>query len=134
MPKPLSEDIRKRVVKAVLAGHSRHAVAGTYAVSVSFVVKLLQRWQARGSWEPAQFGGYKKSLLAAHAEQVKQLVGKQPDATVTELWEQLNANGITVSRAAVGKYLQRLRLTYKKNAARGRTGKSRRSGSARRLA
>ena len=132
MPKPYSEDLRERVVKAVLAGHSCRAAAKIYGVSDSFVVKLLQRWRAHRSCQPAQFGGYKTPLLAAHSDTVRRLVAQSPDATITELQEQLNAGGIVISRAAVGKYLKRLHLTYKKSPAcrrAGQAGRGRRTGS-----
>lgn len=129
MPKPYSDDLRERVVKSVLAGHSCRAVAKIYGVSDSFVVKLVQRWRLHKSFKPAQFGGYKRPLLAAHSDTVRRLVARTPDATITELQEQLNAGGIVISRAAVGKYLKRIHLTYKKSPARRRAGQAGRSRS-----
>ena len=38
MPKPYSLDLRERVVRFVDEGHSRHAAAVHFRVSVSFVV------------------------------------------------------------------------------------------------
>lgn len=124
MPKPYSDDLRERVVKSVLGGRSCRAVAKIYGVSDSFVVKLVQRWRTHKSFKPAQFGGYKKPLLAAHSDTVRRLVVKTPDATITELQELLNADGIVISRAAVGKYLKRMQLTYKKSPARRRAGQA----------
>ena len=43
MPKPLSMDIRERLFEAVQAGASCHVVARQFAVSVSCVIKLMQR-------------------------------------------------------------------------------------------
>jgi transposase len=40
------------VVRAVEAGLSRRATARRFEVSVSFVIKLVQRWQQRGTVEP----------------------------------------------------------------------------------
>lgn len=74
-------------MKTVMAGQSRRAVAKVYGVSDSFVVKLVQRWRAHKSVRAARFGGYKKPLLAAHSDTVRQLVAKTPDATITELQE-----------------------------------------------
>jgi len=53
---------------------------------------------------------------------VRALVAARPDMTVTELWRELTAQGIKVGRSAVGRFLLQLRLTFKKNAARRRTG------------
>ena len=60
MAKPYSDDLRERVVGAVEGGSSRREAAGQFDVSVSFVVKLMQRDQATGSFRPGDFGGRKK--------------------------------------------------------------------------
>ena len=66
MAKPYSDDPRERVVRAVEGGSSRHEAAGQFDVSVSFVVKLMQRVQATGSFRPGDFGGHKEPKLAQH--------------------------------------------------------------------
>src|SRR3546814_1144606 len=43
MTRAYSEDLRIRVVRDVAAGASRRSVAFKYAVSISFVIKLVQR-------------------------------------------------------------------------------------------
>lgn len=48
MAKPYSDDLRARVVRAVEGASSRHAAASQFEVSVSFVVKLMQRVRATG--------------------------------------------------------------------------------------
>jgi transposase len=47
-------DLRERIVRAVEAGASRNAVGAEFDVSISFVVKLLQRWRDRGAIAPDQ--------------------------------------------------------------------------------
>ena len=47
MTRAYSEDLRIRVVRDVEAGSSRRSAAFKYAVSISFVIKLVQRWRAR---------------------------------------------------------------------------------------
>ena len=46
MARPYSVDLRERVVRAVDNGASRRATAAQFEVSISFVVKLMQRWRA----------------------------------------------------------------------------------------
>jgi transposase len=46
MVKPLSNDLRKRVVAAVTKGGSSRAVASRFGVAVSSVVKWSQRYRA----------------------------------------------------------------------------------------
>lgn len=60
-------DLRERVVRTVEAGLSRRATAARFEGSVSFVIKLMQRWRQRGTLEPDQYGGWKQNMLAAHA-------------------------------------------------------------------
>jgi len=45
MTAPYSQDLRERIVRVVDAGTSRNAAAKQFDVSISFVVKLLQRWR-----------------------------------------------------------------------------------------
>ena len=47
MAKPYSQDLRDRVVRAVLAGQSRRKAARSFEISASCVIKLMQRWKNR---------------------------------------------------------------------------------------
>jgi hypothetical protein len=57
MTAPLSNDLRERVVAAVLNGESSRAVAARFEVAVSSVVKWSQRYRATGSVRPGKMGG-----------------------------------------------------------------------------
>jgi hypothetical protein len=48
MPKPYSLDLRERVVRFVDEGHSRHAAAAHFRVSVSLVVNLVKAFRVPG--------------------------------------------------------------------------------------
>ena len=114
MTRPYSVDLRERVVRAVEAGLSRRATARRFEVSVSFVIKLVQSWQQRGTVEPERYGGWKRSTLAAHAERVRELLTAEPDLTVAELRSHLAAEAIHVSPAAISRFLSAEGLTRKK--------------------
>jgi transposase len=114
MTRPYSVDLRERVVRAVEAGLSRRAAARRFEVSVSFVIKLVQRWQQRGTVEPERYGGWKRSTLAAHAERVHALLRREPDLTIAELRSRLAAEAIHVSPAAISRFLTAAGLTRKK--------------------
>jgi transposase len=90
------------VVRAVEGGASRRATAARFEVSISFVIKLMQRWRRRGTVQPDRVGGWKRSALAAHAERVRALVAAEPDLTIPELQSRLKAEGIAVSPVAAG--------------------------------
>jgi len=107
-------DLRERVVRAVGAGASCRSVAAKFEVSVSFVVKLLQRWRQTGSVAPDRYGGWKRSPLESHAERVRALVAAEPDLTIEELRIRLAGGGVQTSRSALGRYLLAHGLTRKK--------------------
>lgn len=114
MPRPYSVDLRERVVRSVEGGLSCRETAKRFHVSVSFVIKLLQRWRQRETVEPMAFGGHKTSVLSAHADRVRALVAAEPEMTIDDLCDQLAEQGIQASRSAVGRYLLALGLTRKK--------------------
>jgi len=114
MTRPYSVDLRERVVRAVEAGLSRRAAARRFEVSVSFVIKLVQRWRRAGTLAPERYGGWKRPTLAAHAARVHQLVRREPDLTIAELRRRLAAEAIRVSPAAISRFLAAEGLTRKK--------------------
>jgi len=114
MPRPYSEDLRERIVAAVESGASRRSAAGQFGVSVSCVIKLVQRAHETGSVAPAQIGGYRDYALAGHEALVRRLVKTQPDMILEELREALAKEGVRVSRTSIWRYLSAIRLTLKK--------------------
>ena len=114
MARPYSVDLRERVVRAVESGASRRAAAAKVEVSISFVVKLMQRWHRSGTLQPDRVGGAKRSALAAHGARVRALVAAAPDLTIAELRQRLAADGIAVSRSGLGRFLLAHGLTRKK--------------------
>lgn len=114
MGRPYSEDLRSRIVAAVEAGTSRNAAAKQFAVSVSCVVKLMQRLRRTGTVAPAA-RGRKPYALAPHEAVVRELVASQPDLTLDELTHELLHRGIRVGRSSVNRFLLACGLTLKKS-------------------
>ncbi len=114
MPAAYSEDLRERVVRSVEGGASRRSTAQKFEVSVSFVIKLMQRWRGSGTLAAKPRGNTRPSRLSAHATMVEAMVAAQPDITLDELRGRLEAQGITVGRSSVGRFLNALGLTRKK--------------------
>jgi transposase len=114
MARPYSSDLRERIVGAVEAGASRNAVAAQFDVSISFVVKLLQRWRDRGTIAPDQYGGWRKPALAPHAALIREIVAAENDITLEELRLRLAAAGIETSCPTLCRFLKALKLTRKK--------------------
>ena len=134
MPRPYSVDLRERVVRSVENGLSCRQTAKRFHVSVSFVIKLLQRWRGFETVEPLAFGGHKTSALSGHADRVRALVASEPEMTIDDLCRQLAENGVQVSRSAVGRFLLELGLTQKKDVSCCRARPTGRSRSAHRMA
>jgi hypothetical protein len=84
MPKPLSEDLRERVIEAIEGGASRRAAAARFEVSASSAVKWMQRRRQTGSAAAKPSGGC-KSLLDEHSEWLPALVAGQPDLRPDDL-------------------------------------------------
>jgi transposase len=91
--RPYAVDLRERVVPAVETELWRRVAAAKFEVSISCVVKLLQRWHRRGTVQPDRTGGGKRATLAAHAERVLPLLAAEPDLTIVELRSRLAAAG-----------------------------------------
>ena len=114
MPRPYSNDLRQRIVDTVESGVSRRQTAKVFKVSVSFVIKLIQRVRATGDVSPAQFGGYKVSPLAAHEADLRCWVAERSAITIAELQVLLAERGTRTSPAALARFLGKLGLTRKK--------------------
>ena len=71
MPKPLSKDLRHRIVAAVEAGGGMRAVAARYDVSPSSVSNISRLWRATGSIAAKPMGGDRRShKTEAHGAQI----------------------------------------------------------------
>jgi transposase len=114
-----SMDLRERVVRVCdEGGRTRGEIARLFQVSTAWIRRLLQRRRAGGSLAPRPHGGGPKPIFdAARYTQLRQLVSAQPDATLRELRERL---GLSCSLTVIHNALRQLRLSYKKDALRGR--------------
>jgi transposase len=118
MARPLSHDLRKRVVSAVVGGASCRSVAARFGIAVSSVVKWSQRYRATGSVAPGQMGGHRKPVLEPHRAFILERIRQTPHLTLHGLKDELAARGVKVSHNAVWLFLRREGLRFKKNAAR----------------
>src|SRR5436190_17923808 len=83
MPKTYSDDLRERVIEAVVAGASRREAAESFSLSASSAVRWLQRWRAGSA--RAKLSGGSTSPLEEHVEWLLALVAEQPDLTLDEI-------------------------------------------------
>jgi transposase len=122
MTRPLSLDLRERVVAAVLAGESCRSVAERFGVAVSSVVKWSQRHRATGSVAPGKMGGHRKPVLDPHRAFIVERITQTPHLTLHGLKAELASRGVKVSHNAVWLFLRREGLRFKKNTVRPRAG------------
>jgi transposase len=110
---PYSRDLRERVAAAVDQGEgSQREIARRFRVSLSFVVRLLQRRRATDSLDPKPHGGCPPPALGAEDRQrLDELIREQPDATLEQLRQR---GGFTCSLTTLWRALRRRDLTRKK--------------------
>jgi transposase len=96
MTRPLSNDLRERVVAAVLGGASSREAAARFDVAVSSVVKLMQRYRTTGSVAPGKIGGHRKRILAPHRDFIQERLKQTPHLSLYALKAELAARGVSV--------------------------------------
>jgi putative transposase len=114
MARPLSNDLRERVVAAVAAGESCRSVAGRFDVAVSSVVKWSQRARRTGSVSPGKMGGHRKPVLAPHRDFITQRIEAVSHLTLHGLKRELALRGVNVSHNTIWTFMRRQGLRFKK--------------------
>ncbi len=122
MSKPLSSDLRQRLLSAVEKGQSRRSAARRFGVATSTAIKWVEQWHREGRVGSKPLGGDRHShRMEAHAEEILALVDETPDITLAEIAEHLEkAHGLQVAQSTVWRLLDRHGQTFKKNRARKR--------------
>lgn len=123
MGKPLSNDLRERVVAAVeTGGLSRRQAAAHFGVSVTAAINWVARYRKTGSVAPSQIGGYKpKKISGAHRDWLIHRCGER-DFTLRGLVAELGERGLAVDYRSVWNFVHAEKLSFKKNRARQRAG------------
>ena len=123
MTRPLSSDLRHRVISAVDEGMSRRAAAERFGVAASTAVRWVDLWRQTGSALPRPQGGDKRShRIEAHADEILVLVDETPDMTLAEIAAHLEqVHGLRVAQSTVWRFFERRGITLKKNRTRQRT-------------
>jgi len=119
MPKPLSNDLRKRIIEAKLRGDTEDKIASEKEVNKSTITKLWSLYKETGSYEPRPNpNGRKPALSMTQLEQITQKINTQSDVTLQELIDEFE---LPVSVSALCRTVNnRLELRFKKNSARRR--------------
>jgi transposase len=128
MGKPLSLDLRSRLVAAVSWGMSRRGAAERFGVSAASAVRWLAAVNTTGSVEAKPQGGDTRShRIEAFSAVILAAVEGQKDISLVELAELLRTeHGASFAASTVWRCLDRHGMTFKKNSARSRAGATRR--------
>jgi len=115
MGKPLSMDLRERVIGAIEGGLSTRRAAARFSIGIATAGAWARLKRATGAVVPAKQGKPKGSVLDAHTDFIFALIEETPDITLDEIAERLaQERGVTVVSTAVWKFLDRHAMTHKK--------------------
>jgi transposase len=116
MPKPYSQDLRNRVIDAVMKEEmSCRAAARRYAISESTAIKWLERYHRAGSLAPVGHGGHRRSALMPHRDFLETARAQKPDGTLQDLCNRLWAErGVKADTSMMSRFLRRIGVTLKK--------------------
>ena len=126
----LSDDLRKRVVDAVVEGGiSRNAAAKRFGVSIASAVRWVCRFNATGEISPSPTGGDQRSRrIEAHGDYLLGLIRRQPDITLLEIQGRLIATcGEHFSSSVIWRFFDRHEITFKKRLPTPRSSNARTS-------
>jgi transposase len=128
MPRAYSQDLRDRVIDAVLVGgESRRSAARRFGVSEASAVKWLQRVSRLGDRRCARMGGYRRSSLEPHREWLLAAIAAEPDLTLAALCDRLAAErGLRSDTGTLSRFFTSQGISFKKKRAALRAGPERR--------
>ena len=120
--RPLSQDLRCRIVAAREAGAGTGEVCQRFSVSRSTVERLWNQYRRVGHVQPQQVGGYRRSRLQAHSRTLARWIARKSDLSLMEIRERCFVDlGVRIGITALWHQLRRQGLSVKKNDARRRT-------------
>ncbi len=117
MTKPLSLDLRQRLIAAIEAGLSCRAAAARFSVAPSSAVKWHRLWRETGSVAPRGQGGDTRSgRIEAVGPAILAMAEETPDITLVEIAERLEReHGERFAPSTVHRFFRRHGWSYKKS-------------------
>ena len=121
--RPLSQDLRQRIIAARERGEGTGEVCKRFGVSRKSVERFWREHGRTGQCLPKQIGGYRRSRLANHDRLLQSWIEAKPDLTLVELQQRCRTRlQVSIGITALWHRLHRLGLSFKKNDARRRAG------------
>jgi transposase len=128
-----SQDLRERVLRALVRGDRPTEIARRFEVSRVWVYRVRDRQRETGARSSFQMGGHRRSRLADRERMLRAWIAAEPDLTLAELQQRLAKQGVATKIATLWHQLNKWKLTFKKNRARQRARARRRAGGAARM-
>ena len=120
-------ELRTRVIAFVEEGHGHREAARHFRVSPRFVNDMVILKRESGGLAPKPQGNHAEGKLARYSGWLRDRLAVKGDLTLDEIVAELaGVHGVSVHRGSVGRWLHRLGLSHKKNAARQRNPAARR--------
>jgi transposase len=132
MPRAYSQDLRDRVIDAVVeGGESRRAAARRFGVSESSAVKWLGRVTGLGDRCCAGTGGHRPSKVKPHRDWLLAAIAAEPDLTLQALSDRLFAErAARADTSMLSRFFRGEGISFKKKRASQRAGPARRGAPA----
>jgi transposase len=124
MPKPLSIDLRGRIVEGYeLATTTFREIAERFSVGEATVNRLVNRFRKSGSIAPKPHAGGPAPMLGeVDLARIAALVSEKPDRTIAELVSEMKRrHSRAMGTATMSRALARMKLTRKKRVSQRRS-------------
>ena len=117
--RPLSLDLRERIIIALQSGQTRPEIAERFSISVSTVGRLAKQWREQNDLSPRPITGRPRAIPDTEIELLQflqTLIMTQKDATLESLSKALQEQtGNKISISALQRNLVWLGYSYKKS-------------------
>lgn len=115
MAKPLSMDLRERVLACIASGVSGRQAAERFGVSAASVSRWRTREREEGDAQPrVQSGDRKSHRIDVHQVTIMALLKTSPDITIEELRDSLSKKGLSFGYGTIRRFFERYKITRKK--------------------
>ena len=115
MSKPLSLDLRTRVLATISGGLSCRQAAIRFGVSASSAIRWRALERTQGDAKAKAVGGDRRSeRMERHGDAIFSLIDATPDITLEEMRTALAAQGVSASYGALWRFMRRHKITRKK--------------------
>ena len=115
MGKPLSEDLRKRIVAKRQEGYTTAEVSQMFGVSMRSVDRYCARMREQGSLSHDKLGKPPGLRLDAHQEEISKWIAEAPGLTLKEIAARCEKQlGLSVHFTTVMRALAKWGFRYKK--------------------